>query len=159
MNHTDILANDGNTNGSDEKRAPQEPLQSEPLKTPRKTGDRIRVLVIDDEEPIRTGLMRLLSLDGYDVMGAEHGARGMEVFAQTSPEVVITDIRMPTMDGIGVLKAIKAKSPATVVIMVTGHGDSRTFRDVLALGAFDYHEKPVGYEALVLSIKRGLGLV
>ena len=102
--------------------------------------------------------MRLLSLDGYAVVGAENGAQGLKIFDQTSPDVVLTDIRMPILDGMGVLKAIKEKSPKTVVIMITGHGDMNTSREVLKMGAFDCCDKPVGYDELVESIKRGLGL-
>ncbi|MGK5088173.1 response regulator [Bdellovibrionota bacterium FG-2] len=118
--------------------------------------DRIKVLVIDDEEPVRKGLMKLLALDEYEVFGAENGIMGMEIFKQASPDVVVTDIRMPKMDGIEVLKSIKESFPSTLVFIITGHGEDIACDSFLKLGAADFFEKLVDYERLIISINRGL---
>ncbi|MGK5084632.1 response regulator [Bdellovibrionota bacterium FG-1] len=113
-----------------------------------------KVLVIDDEQLVRDGLGKLLVLDGYDVATAENGLSGLECFDRFAPCVVISDIKMPQMDGLEVLSKIQEKSPGTCVILMTGHGDTDLAIQALQLGAFDYFSKPVDYETLLLAIRR-----
>ncbi|HAR42074.1 MAG TPA: hypothetical protein DCS07_05500 [Bdellovibrionales bacterium] len=119
---------------------------------------RVKVLVIEDEVQLRNILMRLLSQRGYEVFGAENGSIGLEVFEQTSPAVVVTDTLMPVMGGAAVLKVVKEKSPATVVIMVTGDLDAVASVAMRELGAFECLQKPYVFNDLCDLIERGLGL-
>ena len=115
-----------------------------------------KILVIDDEEIIRNTMKKLLELDGYEIFTAENGLKGLEVFRAESPEVAVVDIKMPGMDGIEVLKAIKAESEMTQVILVTGHGGVETAIQALREGAFGYIHKPVDYDELEIEIKKAL---
>ena len=102
-----------------------------------------KILVIDDEEDIRTLLSSILESDGYDVITASNGREGLEHFQAHDPALVLTDVRMPIMDGIGVLREIKAKESEADVIILTGHSDEATAVDCLRLGAYDYFRKPL----------------
>ncbi len=117
-----------------------------------------KILLIDDEEIIRERISKLLDLDGYEVITAEDGRLGLESFEKNSPDVVVSDIKMPHMDGIEVLRRIKEKSPGAGVILLTGHGDMESTIEALRIGAFDYLSKPVEYEELAISIRRLLDL-
>jgi signal transduction histidine kinase len=113
-----------------------------------------KVLIIDDEEPIRKILGMYLRSKDYEVITAADGQEGIEVFQKVRPPIVLTDIRMPSMDGIEVLERIKKISPETEVIVVTGHGDMDLAIKALQLDASDFITKPVGNEALSIALKR-----
>src|SRR5271157_6628939 len=82
-----------------------------------------KILVADDEESIRKMMHMTLELDGHQVVLAEDGPTGLEMFKKESPDVVLLDVRMPGMDGREVLTHIKALDPDSEVIIITGHGD------------------------------------
>ncbi len=113
-----------------------------------------KVLLIDDEEPIRKVVGLYLRSHGYEVITAEDGQRGIELFQRESPPIVLTDIKMPGMDGIEVLERIKQMSPETEVIVITGHGDMDLAIQSLQLDASDFITKPVGNEALSVALRR-----
>ena len=115
-----------------------------------------KILLIDDEKIIRDRLGRLMEMDGYTMFYGEDGPSGLAAFEKEHPDIVCLDIKMPGMDGIEVLKKIKEAKTKTEVIMMTGHGGTETAILALRLGAFDYLEKPVDYDAVEISIKRGL---
>jgi two-component system, cell cycle response regulator len=102
-----------------------------------------KILVIDDEEDIRHLLSNILESDGYRVITASNGREGLEQFQAHDPALVLTDVRMPVLDGIGVLREIKAKQSEADVIILTGHSDEATAVDCLRLGAYDYFRKPL----------------
>ncbi|MCK4426087.1 MAG: response regulator, partial [Deltaproteobacteria bacterium] len=95
-----------------------------------------------------------LRADGYEVLTAEDGKSGLELFEKEAPPIVLTDIKMPGMDGIEVLKRIKEISPETEVIVVTGHGDMDVAIQSLQLEASDFVTKPIVDEALSVALKR-----
>ncbi|WP_319581839.1 response regulator [uncultured Pseudodesulfovibrio sp.] len=113
-----------------------------------------KVLVIDDERPTLKMFTLLLSAYGYEVLTAENGLEGVETFRRESPELVLTDIKMPVMDGIEALKAIKKIDPATEVIVITGHGDMDLAIQALNLDATDFINKPLKREALEKALTR-----
>jgi len=115
-----------------------------------------RLLVIDDEEIIRERMKSLLELEDYEVFIAENGAKGLALFEEVKPQVVICDIKMPGIDGIEVLKRIKAMGTDSEVIMVTGHGGIETAILALREGAFDYVTKPIEFDEMTLTLKRAL---
>ncbi len=112
-----------------------------------------KILVIDDEETLREGLAKLLRLDGYEVLTAVDGPKGLEICERFLPNVVLTDVKMPHMDGIQVLNVIKEKFPKIGVILITGHGDRELAISALRDGAFDFFNKPVDFDKLSNSIK------
>ncbi len=113
-----------------------------------------RLLLIDDEPGIRRMMSLDLSSEGYQVYTAEDGAKGLEVFQRHRPELVLTDIRMPGMDGIEVLERIKELSPETEVIVFTGHGRMDLAIQCLKLQASDFLTKPINPQALAVALDR-----
>ncbi len=91
---------------------------------------------------------------GFEVLTAEKGEEGIEVFKAEHPSIVFTDIKMPGIDGFEVLKRIKALSPESVVIVITGHGDKDLAKRALDLKATDFIYKPVQKEALDAALLR-----
>ncbi len=112
------------------------------------------LLLVDDEEDIREVLCISLEGIGYTVHTAENGEEGLRAFKALRPPVVLTDIKMPGMDGIELLRRIKAEDPEVEVIMITGHGDMdlavQSFKDE----AVDFITKPIDIDALQVSLRR-----
>ena len=113
-----------------------------------------KILLIDDEPDILRVLGISLKADGYDVIPALNGPEGLEAFGREKPPIVITDIKMPGMDGIEVLERIKELEPDTEVIIITGHGDIDNAIESLKYGASDFINKPVRDEALSIALAR-----
>ena len=113
-----------------------------------------KILLIDDEEAIVRLLAMSLRADGYEVVTAMNGEEGVAVFKEASPEVVLTDIKMPGMDGIEVLKTVKTLNPDIEVIIITGHGDIDSAIEALKYGASDFINKPIREAALSIALRR-----
>ncbi len=111
---------------------------------------KISVLTIEDERIIRQGIADYLEDCEFTVYQAENGRRGMEIFQQHHPDVVLTDLRMPIMGGREVIASLSEKSPETPVIVVSGVGDIRDAIDAIHLGAWDYIIKPIQDMAILL---------
>ena len=120
----------------------------------KKFDSRGKILLVDDEEDIRDVLEISLSDSGYEVLTAENGDEALSLFRKTHPSIVFTDIKMPGMDGIEVLKKIKEESPDTEVIMITGHGDMELAIQSLKYEATDFITKPINIDALEIALKR-----
>jgi len=112
------------------------------------------IVLIDDEEDIRDVMTVTLEDAGYRVMAAENGETGLILCKETVPQIVITDIRMPKMDGIQVLKEIKAHDPDIEVIVITAFGEIDIAVQALQLDASDFITKPINDEALHMALKR-----
>lgn len=112
------------------------------------------ILLVDDEAGIRKVVGITLADMGHKVLMAANGEEALEVFRRERPSVVLTDVRMPGMDGLELLRRIKADSPDTEVILVTGHGDMDVAVQGLKLDACDFISKPAGPEILEISLKR-----
>ena len=97
-----------------------------------------KILVIDDEQGIRSLLDTLLSRKGYDVVLAESGRKGLELFRRERPDVVVLDLKMPELDGITVLKQIRSVDLEQPVIILTGDSTAETERQVRALGVSEF---------------------
>jgi PAS domain S-box-containing protein len=113
-----------------------------------------KLLLIDDEPDILRVLSMSLKADGYHVITAQNGLEGIAAFEKEKLDIVITDIKMPGMDGIEVLKKIKALNADTEVIIITGHGDIENAIEALKYGASDFINKPVRDEALAIALSR-----
>ena len=102
----------------------------------------IAILVVDDEPMMQTLLERILTRDGYRVLTAGDGAQALEVLARESVSIVISDLQMPVMGGLDLLKIVKKDYPHLGVIIMTAYGDTYTVKDALLLGADEYITKP-----------------
>jgi two-component system nitrogen regulation response regulator NtrX len=116
------------------------------------------ILVIDDEKDIRTALCGILEDEGYHVLTAESGAEGIECAQQELPDLILLDIWMPGMDGLVTLEKLKALLPQMTVIMISGHGTIETAVRATKLGAFDFIEKPLSLEKVLISVANALHL-
>ncbi|MGD9067406.1 MAG: response regulator, partial [Desulfobacterales bacterium] len=112
------------------------------------------ILLVDDEPDIRDVLSLSLYDMGYHVYEAENGDEALRIFKDKQPSMVMTDIKMPGMDGIELLKKIKHENPETEVIMITGHGDMDLAIRSLKCEATDFITKPINVDALELALQR-----
>jgi two-component system nitrogen regulation response regulator NtrX len=115
-----------------------------------------KILVIDDERSIRNTLKDVLEYEKYEVDLAEEGSSGIALFEQGSYDVVLCDIKMAKMDGIEVLQKLQEHSADVPVIMISGHGNIDTAVDAIRKGAFDFLEKPLDLNRLLITIRNAL---
>jgi len=113
-----------------------------------------KILIIDDDESIRKVLTLTLQDVGYQVLTAADGEGGLKIFADERPDITLTDLRMPGMDGIAVLKKIKALEPDKEVIVITAHADMDLAVKALQLKASDFITKPISTTALEVALER-----
>ncbi len=116
----------------------------------------LRILIIDDDESLRRVLEYNLQENGYEVFTAASGEDGLEVFARSQPALVITDMKMPGMNGMQVLKEIKKSSPETLIIIITAFGAVDAAVEAIKEGAYDYITKPFNREILLFTVKKAL---
>ncbi len=115
-----------------------------------------RILVVDDEKSIRNTLKDVLEYEKYEVSLAEDGASGIDLFTQGAFDVVLCDIKMAKMDGIEVLQKLLEISSDVPIIMISGHGNIDTAVDSIKKGAFDFLEKPLDLNRLLITIRNAL---
>ncbi|MFQ5701839.1 MAG: sigma-54-dependent transcriptional regulator, partial [Acidobacteriota bacterium] len=115
-----------------------------------------RVLVVDDETSIRTSLKMILDHAGYEFLEASSGQEALDRLSRVDPDVIILDIKMPGMDGLEVLEALKRQDTKAPVIVVSGHGDIETAVKATKLGAFNFIEKPFGEQRVLLEVRNAI---
>lgn len=113
-----------------------------------------KILVIDDEQSIRDLLNTLLRRKGYDVVLAESGRKGLELFRRERPDVIVLDLKMPGMDGLTVLQQVRSLDLRQPVIVLTGAGTAEAEQQVRALEVTEYVEKEFSLHHLGDSLKR-----
>ena len=113
-----------------------------------------KILVIDDEQGIRNLLDTLLSRKGYDVVLAESGSKGLELFRRERPDVIVLDLIMPEMTGLAVLRQIRSLDSKKPVIVLTGAGTAEAEQQVRALGVTEYVEKEFSLHRLGDALNR-----
>lgn len=116
----------------------------------------LSILVVDDEADIREVLEIVLTDEGFHVLLAEDGKKALAVFLETRPPIVITDIKMPAMGGVELLRQVKQENPDTEVLMITGHGDMDLTIASLKFGAVDFITKPVNADILTLAVNKAV---
>jgi two-component system, NtrC family, nitrogen regulation response regulator NtrX len=114
------------------------------------------ILVIDDEKSIRNTLKEILEYEKYRVDLAEHGAEGLEKFRKGGYDIVLCDIKMPEMDGLEVLEKISEDQGEAQVIMISGHGNIDNAVEAIKRGAYDFIEKPLDLNRLLITIRNAL---
>jgi two-component system nitrogen regulation response regulator NtrX len=115
-----------------------------------------RILVVDDEAEIRRSVRMILEYEGYDVIEAASGPDGVALAERESPDLVFLDVKMPGMDGLEVLQRIKAANEAVPVVIISGHGTVSTAVEATKAGAFDFIEKPLASERILVTIRNAL---
>jgi two-component system phosphate regulon sensor histidine kinase PhoR len=115
-----------------------------------------KILVVDDEDIVRTSCSRTLTPGGLEVKLAKNGREGLKMMGEEKFDLVLTDLKMPDMDGIEVLRKIKEDWPDTEVIIITGYQTVDTAVKSIKLGAFDYIEKPFTPDALMTAVSKAL---
>jgi two-component system KDP operon response regulator KdpE len=119
------------------------------------TSDRATVLVIDDEPPIRRLLRTTLAVHDYRVIEAADGAEGLRLLRHERPDVLVLDLGLPDIDGLDLIRQIRAESPVPIVVL-SSRDDERGKVEALDLGADDYVTKPFGMEELVARLRTAL---
>jgi DNA-binding NtrC family response regulator len=115
-----------------------------------------KILVIDDEKPIRNTLQEILEYEDHKVEIAADGFEGLEKAKENKYDIILCDIKMPNMDGIEVLEKLEEFSPDVPVIMISGHGSVETAVEALKKGAYDFIEKPLELNRLLVTIRNAL---
>ena len=115
-----------------------------------------RILVIDDEGAIREAIRMTLEYEGYKVDEARSGQEGIDKATKIDYEAILLDIKMPVLDGIEVLENLKEQRVDSPVVMVSGHGDIQTAVDCTRRGAFDFLEKPLNRDRLLLAVRNAI---
>ena len=116
----------------------------------------LTILVIDDERSILQSMEGILSDEGYQVLLADNGREGLEICEREVPDVILLDIAMPGMDGMEVLKRLKEFLPYVPVIIMTGHGSIDMAVKAIKLGSYDFLEKPLEMDKLLLTVKNAI---
>jgi DNA-binding NtrC family response regulator len=114
------------------------------------------ILLVDDDASLRRVLAHHLSEAGYQVLTAANGKEGLDVFTSQQVEMVITDIQMPELSGLELMRRISVISPDVVVLVITAYGSIETAVEAMKLGAYDYITKPFNREELLLTVSKGL---
>ena len=115
-----------------------------------------KILVIDDERSIRSTLKEVLEYENHEIDTAENGIEGIEMFAKGKHELVLCDIKMPNMDGIEVLEKLIDMPGNAPIVMISGHGNIDTAVEAIKKGAFDFIEKPLDLNRLLITIRNAL---
>ena len=117
------------------------------------------ILVVDDEESICQSLKAILSDEGYQVLVAGSGEEAVKIVEEEMPQLVLLDIWLPGMDGLETLKAIKKINPQALVIIMSGHGTIETAVRATKLGAFDFIEKPLSLDKIIILVNNAISLI
>ena len=117
-----------------------------------------RLLVVDDESGIRGALVQVFEYEGHDVLAAEDGHEGIALAADFRPDVIFLDVKMPGLDGLDVLARLREDDPSALVIMISGHGTIDTAVEATRKGAYDFLEKPLDTDRLLVTLRRALEL-
>ena len=115
-----------------------------------------RILVVDDEPGIRSALGQLLEYEGYEVRVAPGAAEGLAEYERFRPHLVFMDVKMAGMDGLDALKRLRQADPAALVVMMSGHGTIKTAVEATQAGAYDFLEKPLDTDRVLLLLRHAL---
>ena len=115
-----------------------------------------KILIVDEERSIRNTLKDILEVESYQVDVVESGIEALELIKENNYDVVFSDIKMPQMDGVELLQKIKVNNPEAPIIMISGHGTIETAVDCIKKGAYDFIEKPIDLNRLLIVVRNAL---
>jgi DNA-binding NtrC family response regulator len=115
-----------------------------------------KILVIDDERPIRSTLKEILEFEDFKVDTAEDGKQGLEMILANKYDLILSDIKMPKMDGMELLDALIEKGVETPVVMISGHGNVETAVEAIKKGAYDFIQKPLDLNRTLVTLRNAL---
>ena len=115
-----------------------------------------RILVVDDEKGIRQALGQLLEYEGYEVKTAGNAVDAITEYERFRPQLVFMDVKMAGIDGLEALKRLRASDPNAVVVMISGHGTIQTAVEATQLGAYDFLEKPLDTDRILVTLRNAL---
>ena len=115
-----------------------------------------KILIIDDERSIRNTLKDILEFEQYKVEVAEDGKQGLDMAKAGNFDLIFSDIKMPEMDGMELLQALTKEGVESPIVMISGHGNIETAVETIKLGAFDFIEKPIDLNRLLVTVKNAL---
>jgi two-component system nitrogen regulation response regulator NtrX len=118
-----------------------------------------RVMVVDDEKGVREALRQLLEYEDFEVRTATGGADALKLYGEFHPHLVLLDVKMAGMDGLEVLAKIREMDPRALVVMISGHGTIQTAVEATQLGAYDFLEKPLDTDRILLTLRNAFGHV
>ena len=118
--------------------------------------DKGHILIVEDEQDMLLGLQKILSNQGHNVDIAGNGSSGLEKIQESDFDIVITDLKMPDVDGIKVLRKVKEMHSDTAVIVITGYGTVESAVEAMKLGAYDYITKPFDAEHIKMVVQKAL---
>jgi signal transduction histidine kinase len=117
-------------------------------------AEKERILIVDDEESAREMVYKIVNQIGYEAVTAKNGREALEILRDTPSTIMITDIKMPEMDGLELIKSTRAEFPDTHIICMTGYGTSYPYTELVALGAADYITKPFTVDDMIAKLNR-----
>ncbi len=115
-----------------------------------------RILVVDDEQGIRHVLSQLFEYEDHEVRSAASGPEALEIYPEFRPDLTFLDVKMARMDGLEALSRIREMDPSALVVMISGHGTIHTAIEATRRGAYDFLEKPLDTERLLLVLRNAL---
>ncbi len=118
--------------------------------------NRTKILVVDDDDSLRRVMQLQIEEAGYNVIAVSTALAAIEILQEQTPALIITDLKMPGVSGMDLLKRIRAEHPETAVVMITAFGTVQTAVEAMRSGAYDYITKPIDYDELVLTVNRAL---
>src|SRR5512146_2593766 len=123
---------------------------------PRMELPRSKILVVDDEPNVLLTVQAILQQEGYDVDAVGDGAAAVDIVRARHYDLVLTDLKMPGLDGFAVLNEVRKRSPDTVTVVMTGYGSVGSAVDAVQAGAYEYLIKPIGAPELKIAVRRAL---
>ena len=115
-----------------------------------------RILVVDDEKGVREALRQLLEYEEYEVKTASSASDALKIYPELRPQLVFLDVKMQGMDGLEVLRRVRELDPHALIVMISGHGSIQTAVEATQLGAFDFLEKPLDTDRVLLTVRNAL---
>ncbi len=115
-----------------------------------------RLLIADDEQGVRAALGQLLEYEGHEVRAVASGTEALKAYESWRPHLVFLDVKMSGIDGLETLKRLRAHDPAALVIMISGHGTIQTAVEATQLGAYDFLEKPLDTDRILVTLRNAL---
>ncbi|MBI4832954.1 MAG: response regulator [Candidatus Lindowbacteria bacterium] len=114
------------------------------------------ILLVDDDQEFRKAMKKMFEKSGYDVTVAADGREALEILSKSSFDLIISDLRMPNLNGMELMEAIKKEKMDVPVIFITAYGEVESYMDLMNLGAFEYINKPVKGQEILSVAKRAL---